>query len=147
MTNVVHASTSAKLHVAWAVDVDQRLPNAPLGLSAPAVIELAGQSYIVLGAQDSWVHVYDMFGKDVRRIRIQAPSDSGALALPNKLVVLGDTAGMLYGIDPAKGEIQWETQLTAGLTSTPVAIDDDFLVQTTDNRIYRFSAMGEKQWS
>ena len=147
MVSAVHANETTRLHIAWSVDVDQRLPNAPLALSAPAVIVTGEQSYIVLGAQDQWVHVYDMDGADVRRIRIQAPSDSGVLALSNNLVVLGDTAGMLYGIDPVKGEIQWQTQLTAGLTSVPVAIDDGFLVQTTDNRVYRFSPAGVKQWS
>ena len=147
MVGAVHANASAQLHIAWSVDVDQRLPNAPLALSAPAVIDADGQSYIVLGAQDSWVHVYDMDGTDIQRIRIEAPSDSGVLALPNQLVVLGDTAGMLYGVDPVQGKIQWQIQLTAGLTGTPVAIGDDFLVQTTDNRIYRFSASGKKQWS
>ena len=147
LASVVHANETTRLHIAWSVDVDQRLPNTPLALSAPAVIVTGGESYIVLGAQDKWVHVYDMDGADVRRIRIQAPSDSGVLALPNGLVVLADTEGMLYGVDPVKGEIQWQTQLTAGLTSAPVAIDDGFLVQTTDNRVYRFSPTGEKQWS
>ena len=147
VAGAMHANASAQLHIAWSVDVDQRLPNAPLALSVPAVIGAGGQSYIVLGAQDSWVHVYDMDGRDIRRIRIQAPSDSGVLALPNHLVVLGDISGMLYGIDPVHGKIQWQTQLTAGLTGTPVVIGDDFVVQTTDNRVYRFSASGEKQWS
>jgi len=147
LASAVHANETTHLHIVWSVDVDQRLPNSPLALSAPAVIMTGGQSYIVLGAQDKWVHVYDMDGVDVRRIRIQAPSDSGVLALSNGLVILGDTAGMLYGIDPVKGEIQWQTQLTSGLSSAPVAIDDGFLVQTTDNRVYRFSANGEKQWS
>ncbi len=147
VAGAMHANASAQLHIAWSVDVDQRLPNAPLALSVPAVIDAGGQSYIVLGAQDSWVHVYDMDGRDIRRIRIQAPSDSGVLALPNHLVVLGDITGMLYGIDPVHGKIQWQTQLTAGLTGTPVVIGDDFVVQTTDNRVYRFSASGEKQWS
>ncbi|MDQ7058133.1 MAG: PQQ-binding-like beta-propeller repeat protein [Ghiorsea sp.] len=147
LASAVHANETTRLHIAWSVDVDQRLPNTPLALSTPAVITTGGQSYIVLGAQDGWVHVYDMDGADVRRIRIQAPSDSGVLALSNGLVVLGDTAGLLYGVDPVKGTIQWQTQLTAGLTSAPVAIGDDFLVQTADNRVYRFSAKGEKQWS
>ena len=128
LASAVHANETPRLHIAWSVDVDQRLPNSPLALSTPAVITTGGQSYIVLGAQDGWVHVYDMDGVDVRRIRIQAPSDSGVLALPNGLVVLGDTAGLLYGVDPVKGTVQWQTQLTAGLTSAPVAIDDDFLV-------------------
>ncbi len=144
------ASLSAQaegLQQLWSVDVDQRRPNDPLALSAPAVARMDGQDVIVVGGRDGWVHVYGMDGEDIRRIKVQAPVDSGALALPNGLVALVDTRGMLYGIDIAQGMVRWQTQLTAGVTSTPVAIGDDFLLQTTDNRIYRFSANGEKQWS
>ena len=143
----MHTAHAASLRVHWSVDVDQRPPNAPVALSAPAIVTGGERDYIVLGGRDAWLHVYDVDGRDVRRIRLQAPSDSGTLALADGLVVLADVRGTLYGIDPFKGVIRWQKQLTSGVTSAPVAVGEDFLVQTTDNRIYRFSSTGEKRWS
>lgn len=137
----------APIDVVWAVDVDQRLPNSPLALSAPAVVEHSGEILLVLGGRDGFVHVYNSDGDDLRRIAIEAPSDSGALALDAKLVVLGDNDGRLYAIDPLAATIVWQTQLTSNFTNAPVAVDGGFIVQTTDNFIYKFSASGEKLWS
>jgi len=132
----------------WSVDVDQRLPNSPVALSNPALVKHNQDTWAVLGGRDSWVHIYDLkSGHEIRRFYLGVPCDSGALALNNGLVVLGDIKGHLYGIDPVKGEIVWQKGLTAAFTANPVAIDNDFLVQTADNELYRFSADGEKRWS
>lgn len=142
-----YANEIKELDVQWSVNVDQRLPNSPLAFSAPAIMKHGDETWLVLGGRDKWVHVYDISGAEVRRFRLGEASDSGALALENGLVALGDTAGRLYGVDPEQGKVVWQQQLTADFTCTPVAIEHDFLVQTTDHRIYRFSQNGEKQWS
>jgi len=147
MLGSVGATEAKKLRIQWSTDVDQRLPNAPMALSTPALLNHNNQTLIVLGGRDAWVHVYDLKGSEVRRFPLDAASDSGALSLHNGLVVLGDIAGRLYGVDPVQGKIVWRVQLSASFTGTPVAIGQDFLVQTTDNRIYRFSPGGEKRWS
>jgi len=141
------AAAMSNIEVLWSVDVDQRKPNAPAAFSAPALVTSAGKTLIVIGGRDRWVHVYALDGWEERRIALQGPSDSGALALNNGLVVLSDTAGRMYAVDPKQGDIVWKRQLTASFSSIPVAIGDDFLVQTTDNRIYRFSQDGVKRWS
>ncbi|MDX8388483.1 MAG: PQQ-binding-like beta-propeller repeat protein [Ghiorsea sp.] len=142
-----YANESKQIHIEWAVDVDQRAPNSPKAFSAPVVVSQGDSSLVVLGGRDSWVHVYNIKGSEVRRFKIDDASDSGALALGNGLVVLGDIAGRLYGVDPVKGSVVWKAQLTASFTSVPVTVGDGFLVQTTDNRIYRFTQDGEKLWS
>jgi len=141
------AAQSPEIHQVWSVDVDQRPPNAPIALSTPAVVNTADDTLLVLAARDKFVHVYNLEGDDVRRIAIEAPSDSGALLLSNGLVVVGDIDGRIYGIDPIAGVVAWQVQLTASFTNTPVALGDDFLVQTNDNFIYYFTAAGEKKWS
>ncbi len=133
--------------VQWSVNVDQRLPNSPVSLSMPAVMQHGSETWLVLGGRDGWAHVYDIEGAEVKRFFLGGKSDSGALALSNGLVVLGDTAGLLYAVDPAKAEVVWQYQLTSTFTSTPVAVDGGFLVQTADNRVYCFSQEGEKRWS
>lgn len=143
----VYANESKQLHVEWVVDVDQRLPNSPKAFSAPVVISHGHKDLVVLAGRDHWVHVYGIDGSEVRRFMIDGASDSGALALQNGLVVLGDISGRLYAVDPIKGEVVWKVQLTASFTGIPVAVGTDFLIQTTDNRIYRFSQDGEKRWS
>ena len=131
------------LNVDWVVDVDQRHPMSPFGYSQPA---LAGDD-IVIGGRDAYVRVYDSQGNELRRIAIEAACESGALAVNPALVVLADVKGTLYGINPRMGSIVWRYRLSSVLLGHPVRVGDDFMVQTADNRIYRFSSRGEKRWS
>ena len=141
------ANDYGQLKIKWSVNVDQRLPNSPVALSAPAVMLHGKDTWVVLAGRDRWVHVYDLDGSEVRRIFLGKESDSGSLLLKNGLVIVGDIAGRIHAVDPVKGEVVWQAQLTGAFTGLPVAIANDFLVQTTDNRIYRFSQDGEKKWS
>ncbi|MFQ5355071.1 MAG: PQQ-binding-like beta-propeller repeat protein [Mariprofundaceae bacterium] len=136
-------SKPAELRVAWVRDIDQRKPLGASGYSLPTVTSDA----IVIGGGDRRVHIYKKHGGEQGRIGLSAPSESGALTLTNDLVVLADNDGVLYGIDAKKIAIIWKQQLSSVLLGKPVAAGDDFLVQTADNRIYRFSQDGKKKWS
>jgi outer membrane protein assembly factor BamB len=138
--------SSRAIQKIWSVDVDQRKPGDPVGFSQPAVVT-GPNGKIVIAGRDAHVRVYDFNGSELHRIAIDEPSDCGALALTNGVVVVGDVGGLLYGIDPVKGSILWRNQLSSPFFSQPVLLQDGFLVQTSDNRIYRFSNDGKKQWS
>ncbi len=133
----------------WSVDVDQRDPAEPAGFSQAAIVPAtaSSQELIVIGGRDGRVRVYDLHGRELHHIAIHESADSSALALANGLVVLSDVGGMLYGIDPVKGSIAWQHQLSTPFLARPVALNGGFLIQTMDNRIYHFSSDGEKQWS
>lgn len=133
----------AELETVWGVDVDQRRPLSPYSFARPA---LAGD-LIVLAGQDRYAHIYSMQGSELRRIGLQASSDSGALAMDDHLAVLGDAQGILYGIDPQTGVILWQWQMPTVMPGQPVRAGEDMLVQTGDNSVYRISARGEKLWS
>jgi len=137
------AKALASLDMTWVVDVDQRRPMSPAGFSQPA---LAGNE-IVIGGRDERVRVYDLHGNELRRIAIEAACESGVLALNPELVVLGDVDGTIYGINPQSGRILWRQRLSSVMLGHPVKAGNDFMVQTADNRIYRFSSGGEKRWS
>ncbi len=139
------AGSGAAIERVWSVDVDQRELGEPAGFSQPAVSE--SQGLIVIGGRDGRVRVYSLNGGEKQMITIREASDSGALALSNGLVVVGDVGGMLYGIDPVAGRIVWQSQISASFLSQPVPMRDGFVVQTMDNRIYYFSSEGEKLWS
>lgn len=134
---------AGSLQVTWSVHVDQRRPLSPAANSFPAVSE----EHIVLGAGDRRVHVYNSHGSEVRRIALHAPCESGALSIGDNLVILGDTDGYLYGVDPVQGTIVWQQLLSSVLLGRPVQAGDNFLVQTADSRVYSFNRKGEKQWS
>lgn len=138
------SASGAAIQQVWSADVDQREPGEPAGFSQPAI---SAQGLVVIGGRDGRVRVYDLNGGEKHMITIREASDSGALALSNGLVAIGDVGGMLYGIDPVAGRIVWQSQLSASFLSQPVALNDGFIVQTMDNRIYHFSADGEKLWS
>jgi outer membrane protein assembly factor BamB len=131
----------------WSVDVDQRLPNEPIALSVPALVGSGEDTLLVIAGRDGWIHIYDVNGSQIHRFFLGAPSDSPALALPNGHVVVGDIKGGLTVIDPLAGKIVWQKSLSAAFSSTPILVDNDFIVQTLANEIYRFSASGEKRWS
>ena len=139
------SGSGATIEKVWSVDVDQREIGEPAGFSQPAVS--TSQNLIVIGGRDGRVRVYDLNGSEQHMITIREASDSGALALANGLVAVGDIGGMLYAIDPVAGKIVWQAQLSASFLSQPVALNDGFVVQTMDNRIYHFSFDGQKVWS
>jgi len=93
------------------------------------------------------VHIYSSSGSEVGRIALQNASESGAVKLSNGIVVVGDAGGILYGLDIIHGKVAWQVQLSAALIGRPVAAGDDFIVQTSNNQIYRFSDKGVKIWS
>ncbi|HKI60647.1 MAG TPA: PQQ-binding-like beta-propeller repeat protein [Mariprofundaceae bacterium] len=137
--------SGATIQQIWSVDVDQRELGEPAGFSQPAVDTSRG--LIVIGGRDGRVRVYDLSGREQHMITLGEASDSGALVLSNGLVAVGDVGGMLYGVDPVAGRIVWQSQLSASFLSQPVALNDGFVIQTMDNRIYHFSSTGEKRWS
>jgi len=136
-------SQVTELQLIWGVDVDQRKPGSPFAYASPA---LAGK-LIVTGAQDGFVHIYNLQGSELRRVPLQSVSDSGALAVSESLVVLGDAEGMLYGINPQQGRIVWKRHLSSVMLGHPVRAGGDVVAQTGDNSLYRVSAKGEKKWS
>lgn len=141
----IDGSSGAPIQQMWSVDVDQRELGEPAGFSQPAID--ASKGLVVIGGRDGRVRVYNLNGSEQHMITIGEASDSGALVLSNGLVAVGDVGGKLYGIDPVAGKIVWQVQLSASFLSQPVPLNDGFVVQTVDNRLYHFSSKGEKQWS
>ncbi len=135
------------IEVAWSTDVDGRKPADPLAYGQVALTGKGDTVRLVIGGRDGRAHVYDLSGHESFRIALSEASDSGAAALSSGLVVLGDTDAQLYAIDTQLGKIAWQFSLSSPLTGMPVAVDQDILVQCTDNRIYRMNADGKKVWS
>jgi len=144
---VMAQTVSGSIDVAWRNDVDQRRPASPVGFSLPAAVQMAQGERIVVGGQDQRVRIYDAAGSEISRIGLGAACESGALKLSNGLVVLGDIAGTLYGLDIGQAKISWRFTLSSALIGTPIAIGDDFIVQTSNNQVYRFTNDGKKVWS
>ena len=132
---------------AWQVNVDQRPPASPRAFSAPVVVHATGGDLIVVAGHDARLHVYNTDGWEVRRIPIDASSDSGMVALDDRHVVTGDQQGTLYCIDVVAGKISWKQTLSSLMLANPVLIHGDIIAATVDNRIYRLSPKGEKRWS
>jgi len=145
---VAHLATSTgHISVLWRNNVDQRKPASPPGFSLPTSIATAQGERVIAGAQDKRVRIYLANGSEVDRIALANASESGALKLSNGLVVVGDVGGILYGLDILKARIVWRKQLSSALIGVPVATGDGFIIQTSNNQIYRFTADGKKLWS
>ena len=141
------ATVSSKISVVWSTDMDQRLPGSNIGISKPAVVQGGGGELIVAGAQDRRVRIYDINGSELHRVALSAAGESGALQLANGLVVVGDAEGKLFGIDVNQGRVAWQVELSSSLLSRPVPIGNDFVIQTENNQVFRFTSEGVKLWS
>jgi len=135
------------ISVLWRNNVDQRKPASPPGFSLPASMMTAQGERVIIGGQDRRVRIYSTNGNEIDRIGLNNASESGVLKLSNGLVVVGDVGGILYGLDISQHRIVWQQQLSAALIGTPVAIGDDFIIQISNNQIFRFTAQGKKVWS
>ncbi len=144
---IAPASPTGHISVLWRNNVDQRKPASPPGFSLPAVMMSNQEEVVVAGGQDSRVRIYRANGSEMDRIGLKHASESGALRLPNGLVVIGDVGGILYGLDIDNHRIVWQKQLSAALISRPVAAGDGFIIQASNNQIYRFTGDGKKVWS
>jgi len=141
------AVPGGQLHIAWQHDVDQRKPASPPGFSLPVVVAAKSGELIVAGGQDARLRVYDATGKERLRVALDAAGESGGLVLANGLVVVGDVGGNLYGLDLLNGTVKWRYTLGSALIGKPVAAGDGFIIQASNNQLYRFNEKGEKQWS
>jgi len=144
---VTLARSAGHISVLWRNNLDQRKLASPPGFSLPAAITTAQGERVIAGARDKRVRIYSASGSEMDRIALANASESGALKLSNGLVVVGDVGGILYGLDIDKGRIAWQKQLSSALIGVPVAAGDDFIIQTSNNQIYRFTADGKKLWS
>lgn len=141
------AVSSGEIDVLWRNNVDQRRPGSPLGFSLPTALQTEQGERIVVGGQDSRVRIYDGDGNELARIALSDACESSALQLSNGLVVVGDLGGVIYGLDIQRATVVWRVMLSSALIGTPIAVGDDFIIQTSNNQIYRFSNDGKKLWS
>ncbi len=141
------AAATGPIDLLWSNNVDQRRPASALGFSVPAAVQTAQGERIVIGGQDRRVRIYDTQGSELNRIALKDSCESAALQLSNGLVVVGDLGGTIYGLDIEQAKVTWSVNLSSALIGSPVAIDDGFIVQTSNNQLYRFSNDGKKIWS
>ncbi|MDX8377756.1 MAG: PQQ-binding-like beta-propeller repeat protein [Mariprofundales bacterium] len=143
------ASKNAGIYTKWSQNIDQRLPLDAGAVSLPAI---NAHDTIAIGGLDRRLYLLSANGDEIARMTLDAPIESGALWMGNNnndQVIVGDIKGRLYAIKftDGDGRILWRIQLSSTVSGAPVALDSDILVQTTDNRLYRFNAAGEKLWS
>jgi len=141
------AETTSDISILWRSDLDQRRPASNGGISNPAVAKSKDGEMIVAGAQDRRVRVLNGSGREIHRVALTAAGESGGLQLANGLVVVGDVAGKVFGIDIDQGSVVWTVELSSSLLSRPVLVGNDFIMQTENNQVFRFSDSGQKIWS
>jgi len=145
-SDLTSPAAKQSIDVLWQTDVDNRKPQDAMSFSRPMVSGLLPEATIAIGGLDARIHVMSMSGHEQARLPMEENSDSGGVELKNGLIVIGDTGGVLYAIDPVKKATVWTLQLSAAVTGTPVAVGTDLLVQTIDDHLYRVSGDGKKQW-
>ncbi len=135
------------IQILWSKNVDQRIPGSPMGFSLPTSATTAQGERVVIGGQDKRVRIYDNNGSEISRVALSDSCESGGLQLSNGLVVVGDLSGVIYGLDVQHSKVVWRFDLPSALIGQPVVYGDGFIIQTSNNQLYRFSNKGKKIWS
>ncbi|RLL55923.1 pyrrolo-quinoline quinone [Mariprofundus sp. EBB-1] len=141
------ASASGSIDLVWSNNVDQRKPASPMGFSVPTAVQSSAGERIIVGGQDYRVRIYNAQGSELNRIALNEACESAALQMSNGLVIVGDLGGTIYALDIDQAKVIWSVGLSAALIGSPIAYGDGFIIQTSNNQLYRFSHDGKKIWS
>jgi outer membrane protein assembly factor BamB len=109
--------------------------------SQPVVSE--GRVYI--GSEDGSLLAFDeQTGKLLWRYRTKG-AVRGPVANGNELVYFGSGDGYVYAVEVASGRMLWRKRTGAGVQAV-VRTNDEILVASLDNFVYKFTLHGKRAW-
>ena len=102
-------------------------------------------SRVYVGSEDGSLIAFDASnGKMLWRYKTKGPV-RGPVANGGDHVYFGSGDGYVYAVEAANGRLRWRSRTGAGVQAV-VRVDDDLLVASLDNFVYKFSANGTRLW-
>lgn len=102
-------------------------------------------SRLYIGAEDGNLLALDeSTGKLLWFYRTKGPV-RGPVANGSDVVYFGSGDGHVYAVNATNGRLLWRSRLGAGVQAV-VRVEDDLLVASLDNFVYKFSANGRRIW-
>ena len=131
----IYAFDSKTGQARWAHDYEASFNGQPV---------LAG-SKLYVGSEDGNLLALDEeTGKLIWHYRTKGPV-RGPIAFTDETVYFGSGDGYVYAVNTSNGRLQWRNRTGAGVQAV-VRVDDELLVASLDNFVYKFSLAGRRIW-
>lgn len=106
---------------------------------------VVSESLVFIGSEDGNLLILDeRSGKLLWRYRTKGPVN-GPVAYAREIVYFGSGDGYLYAVHVRTGKRMWRKRTGASVQSV-VRANDELLVASLDNFVYKFSLAGAKLW-
>jgi outer membrane protein assembly factor BamB len=106
---------------------------------------VVSRSRVYVGSEDGNLLAFDAGnGKLLWRYKTKGPV-RGPVANRGEYVYFGSGDGYVYAVEAANGRLRWRSRTGAGVQAV-VRVDDDLLVASLDNFVYKFSVNGTRLW-
>lgn len=102
-------------------------------------------SRVFVGSEDGLLLAFDEAnGKLLWSFRTSGPV-RGPVAVSNEFVFFGSGDAYVYAVSAVNGKLIWKSRTGAGVQAV-AKVDDDLLVASLDNFVYKFSEAGSRLW-
>jgi outer membrane protein assembly factor BamB len=106
---------------------------------------VVSRSRVYVGSEDGNLLAFDAAnGKLLWRYKTKGPV-RGPVANRGEYVYFGSGDGYVYAVEAENGRLRWRSRTGAGVQAV-VRVDDDLLVASLDNFVYKFSVNGTRLW-
>jgi outer membrane protein assembly factor BamB len=106
---------------------------------------IVSESRVFIGSEDGNLLALDEeTGKLLWRYRTKG-AVRGPVANGNEIVYFGSGDGYVYAVEAASGRMLWRKRTGAGVQAV-VRTNDELLVASLDNFVYKFSLRGRRAW-
>lgn len=136
---LVELKGTMAVRTAWKLDIGKGMNY----MFSPVVVD---NTVLVAGAEGAIARIESATGRQIWRIKAEAPLTSGA-GTDGNLIAIGGNKGMVFTYD-MDGKPLWRAQASSEVLSAPVVGQGMVVVRSIDNRIVGFDAKtGEKKWT
>ena len=106
---------------------------------------VVSESRVYIGSEDGNLLAFDEAnGKLLWSYRTKG-AVRGPVANGDDQVYFGSDDGYVYAVGTSNGRLKWRSRLGAGVQAV-AKVDDDLLVASLDNFVYKFSSAGTRLW-
>ena len=106
---------------------------------------VVSESRVYVGSEDGNLLAFDEgTGKLLWFYRTKGPV-RGPVANGDDQVYFGSDDGYVYAVNVTNGRLRWRSRLGAGVQAV-AKVEDDLLVASLDNFVYKFSSAGTRLW-
>ena len=106
---------------------------------------VVSDSRVYVGSEDGILLAFDEANGKLLWFYKTKGAVRGPVANSGDHVYFGSGDGYVYAVDASRGRLKWRSRLGAGVQAV-AKVDDDLLVASLDNFVYKFTSAGTRLW-